>query len=112
MGPGAKVDLRHPYLTREHKAGPAISLNGEKSTNDCSKLLALGVMLLEISTGHPMEIIRKPEDLGANHQPNELGELNAARRWLQEEQSSGNVTFAFQSAISYCLNASWIQLHR
>ena len=98
------MDVQHPYLTREHKLNNmALVRHDAPSWNDSSKLLALGIMLLEICYGRPIEELRKPEDLGPNNQLNEVSNLQAARRWLLEREGKGEVSFAFKSAISYCL---------
>jgi hypothetical protein len=98
------VDVKHPYLTHEHKSDGTLSTRRQNvPRNDCSKLLALGVMLVEISCSQCIEKLRKPEDLGPNNEPTELSNLNAVRRWLEQQQNMGNISFAFYSAISYCL---------
>ena len=60
-------------------------------------------MLLEICCGQPIENLRRPEDLGPNNEPNELSNLSAARRWLLEQKSKEDISFAFYSAILHCL---------
>ena len=103
-GSAGTVDVKHPYLTREHKSNHIqLVRNNEFSGNDCSKILALGTMLLEICCGQPIENLRRPEDLGPNNEPNEFSNLSAARRWLLEQKSKGDISFAFYSAISQCL---------
>jgi hypothetical protein len=103
-GSAVTVDVKHPYLTREHKSDPIqLVRHNVFSGNDCSKLLALGTMLLEICGGQPIENLRRPEDLGPNNEPNELSNLGAARRWLLEQKRKGDISFAFYSAISHCL---------
>jgi hypothetical protein len=95
------VDVKHPYLTREHKPDDIqLVRHDDNSQNDCSKLLALGVMLLEICCGQTIENLHQPEDLGPN---NELSNLSAARRWLLEQKNKGDISFAFYSAIFHCL---------
>jgi hypothetical protein len=70
---------------------------------DCSRLLSLGIMLLEINYGQSIENLRRPEDLGPNHKPNELSNLQAAKRWMIEQNDKGNLSWAFSNAISHCL---------
>lgn len=102
-GSAVAVDVKHPYLAREHKSDHVqLVRHNVFSGNDCSKLLALGIMLLEICCGQPIENMRRPEDHGPN-EPNELSNLGAARRWLLEQNGRGNISLAFCSAISHCL---------
>ena len=97
------VDVMHPYLTREHKEinTPVRQRSGEP--NDSLKIVALGIMLLEITYGVLIEDLLRLEDLGPNHMPNEASYLQAARRWLMGKEGKGQFSFAFQEAISYCL---------
>ena len=69
--------------------------------NDSSRLLAFGVILLEINYGRTIESLRHPEDLGPNKQPNELTDLKTAKRCLT--QRKGDISWALSSAISHCL---------
>ncbi|KAK6541414.1 hypothetical protein TWF694_007226 [Orbilia ellipsospora] len=103
--PGHKVgvDLKHPYLTREHTQATALIRRTTGEPNDSSKILALGIMLLEICSGVPIETLLRPDDLGPNNQPNEISHLQAARRWVMEKQDRGECSYAFIEAISYCL---------
>ena len=103
-GSGLSVDMKHPYLTREHMSDNTGAMrHNAYPGNDCSKLLSLGVLLMEIDSGQPIENLRLPEDLGPNNEPNELSNLQAARRWILEQKNKGDLTFAFYSAISHCL---------
>lgn len=80
-GSGLFVDMKHPYLTREHTSNnTGVIRHNAYPGNDCSKLLSLGVLLMEIDSGQPIENLRLPEDLGPNNEPNELSNLQAARR--------------------------------
>lgn len=98
------VDIKHPYLAREHKSDHLQLIRHHSvSENDCSKILALGIMLLEICCGQPIENLRRPEDLCPKNEPNELSNLGTARRCLLEQKGKGNISFAFYSAISHCL---------
>ena len=103
-GSASSVDVKHPYLTREHKSDNAsvIPHNGYPE-NDCSKLLALGVLLIEINASQPLESMRLPGDLVPDSEPNELTDLQAGRRWVLEQKNKGNLTLGFSSAISHCL---------
>jgi hypothetical protein len=97
------VDIRHPYLTRKHQQTATLIHRSNSDPNDSSKIAALGIMLLEICYGLPIEQLVMPEDLGPNNRPTEISYLQAARRWLMGKESYGEYSFAFVKAISYCL---------
>jgi hypothetical protein len=94
------VDLKRPFLTREHSIS---STTVGASHNDCVKLLALGVMLVEIASGQTIESLQRPEDLGSNGMANDFSDISAVRRWLSEQRAKGDLTLAFSSAISHCM---------
>lgn len=96
------VDIKHPYLAREYKQTTKLVSQSSGTPNDCSKVLALGVMLLEIYYGLPIEELLLPEDLGTDNRPTEISHLQAARRWLMGQEGKGEFSFAFVKAISYC----------
>ncbi|MCJ1261436.1 hypothetical protein MMC22_001300 [Lobaria immixta] len=98
------VDVKRPYLIREHISGNAgLIRQNPYPRNDCSKLLALGVLLMEISSSQPVENLRFEEDFGPNKEPNEMTNVQAVRRWIEEQMNKGTLTPAFYSAISHCL---------
>lgn len=97
------VDIEHPYLTREHKQTNATGLQSNQAPNDSSKVVALGIMLLEICHGISIDELLLPEDLGLSNQPTEISYLLAARRWLMAGRSQGEFSSAFYNAILYCL---------
>ncbi|ORY19506.1 hypothetical protein BCR34DRAFT_620960 [Clohesyomyces aquaticus] len=103
---GLSVSISHPYLKREHSTTGQTSA-GEDSypKNDCPKLLALGVLLVEIVSCRPVESMRRPEDLGPDANANSLTDFLVVRRWIQEQKDSGNLTLGFYSAISHCLKS-------
>ena len=100
--PGIKVGVKHPYLTREHKQATQLVRRSDK-LNDSSKIAALGIMLLEICYGLPIEELLRPEDLGPQNEATEISYLRAVRRCLMGKESNGEFSFAFTEAISYCL---------
>ena len=101
-GSASSVDVKHPYLTREHKSDNAsVITHNNYPQNDCSKLLALGV---QINASQPLESMRLPGDLVPDSEPNELTEPQAGRRWVLEQKNKGYLTLGFYSAISHCLN--------
>lgn len=101
-----RVDVKHPYLSYEHTPATTSTVrinSGNKS--DCSKLLGLATMLTEIVSKQPIENLRQPADMGPGNTPNEFTNVQAIRRWVDQEQNNGNLSHAFSSAISYCLKS-------
>lgn len=98
------VDMKNPYLTREHKSDKARLIRHNRNPEkDSSKLLALGVLLIEINASQPLENLRLPQDIVPSSEPNELTNVFTGRRWISEQKDKGNLTHAFYSAISHCL---------
>jgi hypothetical protein len=96
------VDVKHPYLTREHKkhgnSSPRIKA---KIESDSFKFLALAVMLIEIWGGRPIEDLYLPQDLGPNSEVNEATKVLTVRRWLDGPgRELGH--WAVLNAISFC----------
>jgi hypothetical protein len=101
------VDVKHPYLTREHTpSNVALIRHNAAPGNDCSKLLGLAVLLVEVSAEQPIEHLWRPEYLGPNNQPNEITNLQAVQRWLEEQAQRGDLSYGFSSAIRHCLRSS------
>ncbi|KAL4739326.1 hypothetical protein BDV11DRAFT_187791 [Aspergillus similis] len=115
------VDLRYPSLVKEfyrgalHQISTPESLqliqksgaglqepDGTPVNRTCSNLLALAIMLLEISSGRPVEQ-RLGEDQITNISPNDQLGLQLAGEWLKEENSHGRLSCAFSQAILTCL---------
>ena len=99
---GDSINLDHPYLTREHThpCPPHVTPVLERC-DDCVKIGALGIMLLEICSGQPIETLIRPDDLGPNDQVTVISQLQAARRWLKNK--GVGYGFAFPQAIKFCL---------
>lgn len=103
-GSALSVDVEHPYLIREHTLDDTRQIQRNAYPgSDSSKVLGLGILLVEICSGQPIESLRHPEDLGPSGEPNEITNLQAIRRWILEQENKGNLTPAFRSAISHCL---------
>jgi hypothetical protein len=116
------VDLRYPSLVKEfdrgallqtstlnptsqliQKSGARTQRPDDTSTNrTCSNLLALAIMLLEISSGRPIEQ-RLGDDQIMNILPNDQSGLQLAEAWLREEKAHGRLSCAFSQAILTCL---------
>ena len=101
---GSSVDLKHPYLTREHTMIDTKAIrHNNLCDNDCSKLLALGVLLTEIKFGKTIENLRHAEDTSPTSERSELTDLQTTRNWMREHE--GELSFGFQSAIAHCLKS-------
>ncbi|KAF5005061.1 hypothetical protein FDECE_8477 [Fusarium decemcellulare] len=96
------IDVRHPYLTSRDDPEPPTM---KKARLDRLNLLALAIMLLEVSTGIPVEKQRRPEDLGSDGTPNVGTDLSTANRWLETQVDRGQLTSAFAGAITCCLQS-------
>jgi len=109
--PGTKseVDITHPILMQHFDTSTTKNSPDQASSSARKALLALGILLLEIHSTQPIEMIRKPEDLPpnfpANSTPDPDSDHRTAIRWLFEQVSRGNITRGFCSAITNCLQA-------
>ncbi|KAJ5175165.1 uncharacterized protein N7482_001042 [Penicillium canariense] len=97
------VDLRYPSLVKEYHRGVGPRRPADTPINTtCSNLLALAIMLLEISSGRPVEQ-RLGDDQITNILPNDQSYLQLAGGWFKEEKSHGRLSNAFSQAILTCL---------
>jgi hypothetical protein len=115
------VDLRYPFLVKEFFRDASLQSSTSKSSQQnqrsgaeirqpdgmplnrtCSNLLALAIMLLEISSGRPVEQ-RLGDAQITNVLPNDQSVLQLAEGWLKEERSHGRLSCAFSQAILACL---------
>jgi hypothetical protein len=115
------VDLRYPSLVKEFYRGALLQNSTSKSSQlnqksgaelrrpdgtplnrTSSNLLALAIMLLEISSGRPVEQ-RLGDDQITNILLNDQSVLQLAEGWLKEEKSHGRLSCAFSQAILTCL---------
>ncbi|EXF84066.1 hypothetical protein CFIO01_11620 [Colletotrichum fioriniae PJ7] len=100
------IDIKHPYLTCLYSSDAPVSATAPyEPSPDRKNMLALAVMLLEMSCGKPIEDLRQPEDLGPNGEVNVGTDLSTARRWLDTQVRLGNLSNGFTSAITYCLQS-------
>jgi len=115
------VDLRYPSLVKEFHRGALPQNSNSKPSQliqnsgaelrrpdgtplnrTCSNLLALAIMLLEISSGRPVEQ-RLGNDQITSSLPNDQSVLQLAEGWLKEEKFLGRLSCAFSQAILTCL---------
>ena len=107
------VDLRYPSLVKEFYRGAFLQNSTSKSSQliqksgdgprqpyatpinrTSSNLLALAIMLLEISAGRPVEQ-RLGDSQITNILPDDQSSLQLAQGWLKEEKSHGRLSCAF-----------------
>lgn len=105
-----QIDTQYPYLSFAHDNQSPISANTavKSSTPDSSKLLALGIMLIEICHGSPVASTTTPNLSAApNSVQEELVHFSTAKQWLDERIDSGEISRGFIKAINHCLQ-SWV----
>ncbi|KAH0551799.1 hypothetical protein GP486_006982 [Trichoglossum hirsutum] len=96
------VDIKHPYLVRDFPQSSELSnRSSTDTTNDCSNLLALAILLLEISSGQSIEKVQRPEDLGNKTAGDDIADLQTANRWYKAERP--RLSAGFSKAILTCL---------
>ncbi|RYP22194.1 hypothetical protein DL765_001842 [Monosporascus sp. GIB2] len=101
------VDMNHPYLTFVHHAEDIAATERTKQLQRPSQLnmLALGIMLLEIYFGTPLESRKKQAANESDPEPDVGADLLAAHRWMQTQYAAGNLTNAFNKAATFCLQS-------
>lgn len=107
---GSNVSAQHclnigaPYLMCAHDA--TVQVNDPKAhVDDSSKLLALGIMLIEICEGSPIESLIQPYGLDQITSSNVIIHLLAGQKWLDIKRGTGEITRAFIRSVEYCLKS-------
>ncbi|KAL3468872.1 hypothetical protein BJX99DRAFT_265738 [Aspergillus californicus] len=95
-GPHLAVDIRYPYLTQNFSSNQACP-----PSNDCSNLLSLAIVLMELSFGRSIEQNRHPDDFGNKTVADDITDLQTASRWYKSEKPL--LSRGFQQAILTCL---------
>ncbi|KAH7411570.1 hypothetical protein DE146DRAFT_241713 [Phaeosphaeria sp. MPI-PUGE-AT-0046c] len=106
------VDIKYPLLLRDFTTVPPRTASSRPNKPSSSiqvrtAFLSLGIMLLEINSGQPLESIRTAQDLGSRTGPDIDSDFITAHRWLLEQETSGLLSHGFSSAITSCLQA-WL----
>ncbi|PVH92337.1 hypothetical protein DM02DRAFT_543892 [Periconia macrospinosa] len=101
------VDIKYPLLIKDftpsaHTTPPK---NAVAAMRERRALLSLGIMLLEINSAQSLESVRIPQDLGTSQTPDNDSDLITAHRWLLDQETQGNLSHGFLSAITSCLQA-------
>jgi hypothetical protein len=104
MRPGdLEPDFSRPFLTLAVTNFSAITEDANDHLfHPSPNLLSLGILLLEIGEGSPIESHWSTEDLSDGTTPNENTNLTAALHLL--EDSDQDLTVGYRSAVRACLN--------
>ncbi|KAL9000161.1 MAG: hypothetical protein Q9188_005727 [Gyalolechia gomerana] len=98
------IDYQRPYVTTffddNDQAIPDLSLFHRNPS-----ILALGILLLEIHTGKPIEVYRNPEDLSNGTEVNANTDWTVADRVVK---SLDDCSLGYKDAIQACLDTSWV----
>ncbi|KAL1591520.1 hypothetical protein SLS60_011912 [Paraconiothyrium brasiliense] len=82
------VDIKYPYLVRDffQMASRPDQQPSKATSTDCSKLLTLAIILLEINFGKPIEQMRRSEDHRNDLKDVEKADLHTAEQWYKAER--------------------------
>lgn len=98
------IDYQRPYVMTsfddKDQAVPDLSLFHRNPS-----ILALGILLLEIHTGKPIEVYRNPEDLSNGTEVNANTDWTVADRVVK---SLDDCSLGYKDAIQACLDTSWV----
>ncbi|KAI4189759.1 MAG: hypothetical protein L6R41_001242 [Letrouitia leprolyta] len=98
------IDYQRPYVTTsfdgDDEAAPDLSLFHRNAS-----ILALGILLVEIHTGKPIETYRTPEDLCNGTEVNANTDWTVADRVVK---SLDDCSHGYKDAVSACLDTSWV----
>jgi hypothetical protein len=102
---GGNLDIKYPLLLRDFTPSTQLPTSppSAPATRARTALLSLGIMLLEINSGAPLESFRTPQDLGNNSTPDDSTDFITAHRWLLEQEAQGSLSYGFSTAITNCL---------
>ena len=95
-------DIKRPFLQFHHEDGSTASDRAKNMWKVDTSLESLGVLLLEIHLGSPIESRWTKEDLSTDGQPNALTNLTTAIRLLDELEY--DVIQSYKSAVRACLD--------
>lgn len=98
--PAARPDVRHPFLKLQFAGAAADPVDSSLCLHPNPRLLALGILLLEIHLEEPIESNWTDEDK-TDGIPNENTNLTTALRLL--EDLDGTVYEGYRAAIEACL---------
>ncbi|KAL9600268.1 MAG: hypothetical protein Q9219_003313 [cf. Caloplaca sp. 3 TL-2023] len=98
------IDYQRPYITTsfdgDEQPRPDFSLFHRNAS-----ILALGILLVEIHTGKPIEVYRTPQDLSRGTEVNANTDWTVADRVVK---SLDDCSLGYKDAIQACLDTSWV----
>ena len=99
------LDNERPFLTTDFTKVDEVQGNTMSLFHANERLFALGVLLIELHVGEPLEVFRTEDDL-TNGEPNMFTDYTVATRVAERLQfeCSGN----YNDAIQACLNPQWL----
>lgn len=106
---GIAVDVQRPFVTYTYHSAVnlppehTIKSNDAISADDASRLLKLGIMLLEIFSGQTIESRKQEEDLEMSVKPGDVADLCVLRRWLKLKEKEGDISLASKDAIAHLI---------
>jgi hypothetical protein len=97
------VDVEQPLVSKHLDPHHKNNSVGVGSRHPNPTLLDLGIVLLELYFGQPIEQKRQPEDLAANGHVHANTDLYTARNWLDESYQT-NMSLRYWSAVKHCID--------
>ncbi|KAL8898098.1 MAG: hypothetical protein Q9207_006874 [Kuettlingeria erythrocarpa] len=98
------IDFQRPYITTSFDSN-------DQAVADFSlfhrngNILALGILLIEIHTGKPIEMYRTPDDLSHGTEVNANTDWTVADRVVKSLDDCG---LGYKDAVQACLDTSWV----
>lgn len=98
------IDYQRPYITTSFDGNDQAVADFSLFHRNGS-ILALGILLIEIHTGKPIETYRTPEDLSKGTEVNANTDWTVADRVVK---SLDDCSLGYKDAIQACLDTSWV----
>ncbi|KAL9038324.1 MAG: hypothetical protein Q9214_005325 [Letrouitia sp. 1 TL-2023] len=98
------IDYQRPYVTTSFDGNDQVVPDFSLFHRNAS-ILALGILLVEIHTGKPIEMYRTPEDLSNGTEVNANTDWTVADRVVK---SLDDCSLGYKDAIQACLDTPWV----
>lgn len=99
------LDNEKPFISTNFDNNSCVVDTAMSACHNNERLLALGVLLIEIHIGHPIERYQTEHDL-TNGQPNEFTKFTVANRVAQKMEFEWSKNY--NSAVKACLTPTWL----
>ena len=100
------IDFQRPYITPcFENLDQDVTMIGFDTFHPNPSILTLGILLIEIHTGNPIETYRSSQDLTNGH------EVNANTDWAVADRVAKTLddcSLGYRGAIQACLDTSWL----